>query len=134
MDVLIQSLLGKNDPDTPGKGDLIEISVVSFADERQTGATEYLDWTSSDYTGLMTAINQTTTPSGTNWEDALIYAKEQADIKKQSQPDEDMYVIFLTDGEPTAVYGEKRSGTNGAFHYDNNEGGFEYALTENGGP
>ena len=130
MDVLIKNLLGKNDANTPGKEDLIEISVISFARARCSGNTEYKNWTSSDYTGLMNAINQTSTPSGTNWEDALIYAKEQADAQKRKQPDEDVYVIFLTDGEPTAVYGE----TGGAYHYNNLEGGFEYALTEVGGP
>lgn len=132
MDVLIQDLLAKNDPNTPGKEDLIEISVISFAEDRCSGNTEYTNWTSSDYNGLMAAINQTTTPSGTNWEDALIYAKETADAKKAQQPDEDVYVIFLTDGEPTAVYGEH----DGAQHYISSStgevlrGGFEYALTE----
>ena len=132
MDVLIQNLLGKNDSTTPGKEDLIEISVISFAEDRQSGDTEYTEWTSNDYDGLMEAVNQTNTPSGTNWEDALIYAREQAYIKKQSQPDEDVYVIFLTDGEPTAVYGEH----SGAQHYISSStgqvrrGGFEFALTE----
>ncbi len=130
MDVLIQDLLGKNDPDTPGKKDIIEVSVISFARARCSGNTEYTEWTSDDYDGLMAAVNQTNTPSGTNWEDALIYAKEQAEAKKALQPDEDVYVIFLTDGEPTAVYGEN----GGAYHYNNVEGGFEYALTEAGGP
>lgn len=133
MDVLIQDLLAMNDPDTQGKEDIIEISVISFADQRQSGNTEYTNWTSSDYTGLMNAVNQTNTPSGTNWEDALIYAKQQADFKKAAQPDEDVYVIFLTDGEPTAVYGE----TGNAHHYISSTypyptigGGFEFALTE----
>ncbi|MBR0397118.1 MAG: LPXTG cell wall anchor domain-containing protein [Eubacterium sp.] len=130
MDVLIQNLLAKNDKDTPGKEDLIEISVISFARTRCSGNTEYTNWTSSDYEGVMGAVNQTSTPSGTNWEEALIYAQEQAALKKAAQPDEDVYVIFLTDGEPTAVHGE----TGGAYHYDNQEGGFEYALTEVGGP
>jgi len=81
----------------------------------------------------MGAINQTNTPAGTNWEDALIYAREQAALKKTAQPDEDVYVIFLTDGEPTAVYGEH----DGAQHYNDSwgnavRGGFEYALTETG--
>ena len=65
-------------------------------------------------------------PSGTNWEDALIYAKEVANAKHTAQPDEPVYVIFLTDGEPTAVKGE----TFGAHHYNSTGGGFEFALTE----
>ena len=133
MDALVQNLLAKNDPNKPGKEDLIEISVISFADRRQSGNTEYTNWTSSDYTGLMRAINNDNAPSGTNWEDALIYAKEVADAKKRQQPDEDVYVIFLTDGEPTAIAGE----SGGAKHYISDSdgrtvaGGFEYALTEN---
>ncbi len=133
MDALVQNLLAKNDPNTPGKEDLIEISVISFADRRQSGNTEYTNWTSSDYTGLMRAINNETAPSGTNWEDALIYAREQAALRKAAEPDEDVYVIFLTDGEPTAIAGE----SGGAKHYisESNgrtvDGGFEYALTEN---
>ena len=70
-------------------------------------------WTYSDYTGLMTVVNNTNTPSGTNWEDALMYAKDVADAKKLAQPDEPVFVIFLTDGEPTAVYNEH----GGAHHY-----------------
>lgn len=131
MDVLIKNLLGKNDPDTPGKEDLIEISVISFAEDRQSGNTEYTNWTTNDYDGLMNAVNQTNTPSGTNWEDALIYAKEQAELKKNLQPDEDVYVIFLTDGEPTAVYGEHSGAQHYVDSYGNTiRGGFEYALTE----
>ena len=130
MDVLIKNLLAKNDPNNNDKKDLIEISVISFADKRQSGNTEYTEWTYNDYEGLMQAVNQTDTPSGTNWEDALLYAQKQAAIKKAQQQDEDVYIIFLTDGEPTAVAGE----SGGAWHYNNNEGGFEYALTESGGP
>lgn len=134
MDVLIQNLLAKNDPNTPGKSDIIEISVISFADKRQDGKnTEYTSWASDavqGYTDLMTAINQTNCPSGTNWEDALMYAKEIADQRRTDQPNEDLYVIFLTDGEPTAVAGESGQ----AYHYNSgstvHRGGFEFALTE----
>ena len=90
--------------------------------EKMSEGTEYPKggsangWTSSDYTGLMTVVNNTNTPSGTNWQDALKYAKEVADAKKAAQPDEPVFVIFLTDGEPTAIYGE----SGGAYHYTSN--------------
>ena len=104
--------------------DIIEISVISFADRalgnypRDDGvgrAPNYgteVGW-STDYNTLMAGINVDETPKGTNWEDALRYAKYIADTKHTVQQDEPMFVVFLTDGEPTAVAGE----TGGAHHY-----------------
>ncbi|MBE6723674.1 MAG: LPXTG cell wall anchor domain-containing protein [Ruminococcaceae bacterium] len=103
---------------------IIEVAVSSFADHQLSGNTE-VDW-STDFDALMKGVNQTSTPSGTNWEDALIHAKQKAETMHNTQGDEDVYVIFLTDGEPTAVAGE----TGGAHHYNNEGGGFEFALTE----
>ena len=129
MSILFTDLM-ENNKDENGSytKDIVEISVISFADDRgkMNEGTEYPSggssngWTSSDYTGLMTVVNNTNTPSGTNWQDALKYAKEVADAKKAAQPDEPVFVIFLTDGEPTAVYGE----SGGAHHYNNQGGGF----------
>ena len=124
--------------------DIIEISVISFADRRfdksftrdnhtHTKDETEVDWT-TDYNTLIDdsqtnpkGVMSDYAPSGTNWEDALIYAKEVAEAKHEAQPDEPVYVIFLTDGEPTAIAGE----TGGAKHYNNVDGGFEFALTEN---
>ena len=134
MSILFEDLL-ENNKDGNGNytKDTVEISVISFADDRgkMNEGTEYPrsgsvnGWTSSDYDGLMTVVNNTSTPKGTNWQDALKYAKEVADAKKTAQPDEPVFVIFLTDGEPTAVYGE----SGGAKHYigdngDVHDGGF----------
>ncbi|MBR2189058.1 MAG: hypothetical protein IJ860_06600, partial [Eubacterium sp.] len=134
MSILFKDLL-ENNKDQNGSytKDNVEISVISFADDRgkMSEGTEYPKngsangWTSSDYTGLMEVVNNTNTPSGTNWQDALKYAKEVADAKKVSQPDEPVFVIFLTDGEPTAIYGE----SGGAYHYNNVGGGFVKAYT-----
>ena len=122
MSILFEELM-ENNKDTNGNytKDTVEISVISFADDRgkMSEGTEYPKggstngWTYSDYTGLMTVVNNTNTPSGTNWEDALMYAKDVADAKKLAQPDEPVFVIFLTDGEPTAVYTEH----GGAHHH-----------------
>ena len=134
MSILFRDLL-ENNKDESGSysKDNVEISVISFADDRgkMSEGTEYPKggsangWTSSDYDGLMTVVNNTNTPSGTNWQDALMYAKEVADAKKAAQPNEPVFVIFLTDGEPTAIYGE----SGGAHHYNNVGGGFIAAYT-----
>ena len=125
MSVLFTNLMELNMDDGGNyTKDNVEISVISFADDRgkMNEGTEYPSggatngWTYSDYTGLMTVVNNNNTPSGTNWEDALQYAKEVADAKKAQQPDEPVFVIFLTDGEPTAVAGE----SGGAKHYISN--------------
>ena len=106
--------------------DIIEMSVISFADRalgdypRNDGvgaAPNYgteVGWT-TNYDTLMAGVNVDRAPSGTNWEDALKYAKYIADTKHAAQPDEPVFVIFLTDGEPTAYAGE----TGGAYHYNN---------------
>ena len=134
MSILFKDLLDNNkDENGNYTKDNVEISVISFADDRgkMSEGTEYPrggsanGWTSSDYNGLMTVVNNTKTPSGTNWQDALKYAKEVADAKKAAQPNEPVFVIFLTDGEPTAKYGE----SGGAHHYNNTGGGFIAAYT-----
>lgn len=115
--------------------DIIELSVISFADRalgnypRTDGvgnAPNYgteVGW-STDFHTLMAGVNKDTAPSGTNWEDALRYAKYVADTKHAAQPDEPMFILFLTDGEPTACAGE----TGGAKHYNNVGGGFIVAY------
>ena len=119
--------------------DIIEMSVISFADRalgnypRNDGvgsAPNYgteVDWT-TNYNTLMAGVNKDNAPSGTNWEDALKYAKYIADTKHAAQPDEPVFIVFLTDGEPTAIAGE----TGGAHHYTNQNGtvgeGFEKAY------
>ena len=149
--VLFQSLLDKNDPSTYGEGytaeagtgylldengervldskgqpiritDVMEISLISFGTQANSSRTDTeVDWT-TNYTALENGVNSTFMNRGTNWEDALIYAKTKADAIKATQSDEEVYILFLTDGAPTAVQGEGPyyvSGTEyGARHYD----------------
>ena len=129
LSLLLNQLLSRNGTGTTAEGvsleDIIEVSVISFADQRYAGKDTEIGWT-TDYDRLMTGVNKGTYTSGTNWEDALQYALEAANAKQaeESQAGEEMYIIFLTDGEPTAVHGEK----NGAHHYNNVGGGFVYAY------
>ena len=144
LSILLHDLLAKNGEGTTVDGisleDLIEISVISFARQRgdkETNATSEVDW-STDYDTLMDGVNSGFAPPGTNWEDALRYAMEVANKKMAdpSQSGEDMYIIFLTDGEPTAKTGE----SSGAVHYGNTGGGYivaynaarDYIVNESG--
>ena len=102
--------------------DVVEISVISFGDERfddksWSNETE-IGWQSGrDTSVLMGVVNSNRFTSGTNWEEALQYAYEVISSKKTAEENagntnEDYYVIFLTDGEPTAIEGE----SGGAHH------------------
>lgn len=136
LDKLIYDLLAKNGEGTTDEGvsleDIIEISVISFAKDRmdQNDGTAHLsseqDWSTS-YSDLINAVNDPYAPSGTNWEQALKYAMEEITAKKanQTQAGEDYYLLFLTDGEPTATT-EHHSG---AYYYDgSSHGGFDNAY------
>lgn len=92
-DGIIDKLLANN---TTEISDIIELYGINFG----TGATKAWDW-STDGDAIKTAINDLGTNTGTNWEEALIMAKEAADAKHAVEPDENTYVIFMTDGQPT---------------------------------
>lgn len=96
---IIDNLLKQNVPGDPIKKDIIEVAIVDFGNKGQITQT----WT-TDGTTLKNTINGLTTSQGTNWEEGLRYAKDLADTKKTAQPNEDIYIIFMTDGEPTTHY------------------------------
>nr|MCR5572147.1 VWA domain-containing protein [Candidatus Saccharibacteria bacterium] len=109
-DGIIDELLKQNVAGDSIKSDIIEVAVVSFGmdgEEQQSFTT--------NSTTLKNSINGLTTDSGTNWEEALQVAKSMADTKKAAQPNEDMYIIFLTDGQPsvTATNSTIATGTTG---------------------
>lgn len=78
------------------KSDIVEVAVANF--DTRGYATQGF---TTNATTLKNTINGLTTSRGTNWEEGLQYAKTYADSIKSAQPDEDVYIIFLTDGEPT---------------------------------
>ncbi len=96
---IIDNLLRQNVVGDPVKSDIIEVSIVDFGNKGKVSQ----PWTTDGVT-LKNTINSLTTTSGTNWEEGLRYAKTQADDIKSRQPGEDVYVIFMTDGEPTTHY------------------------------
>ena len=93
---IIDKLLEQNVAGDDEKKDVIEVALVSF----DATAVKVQDF-SYDKATLKSEITNMRTHSGTNWEDGLAKAKEYADAIKASQPDEKVYVIFLTDGQPT---------------------------------
>lgn len=149
---LLTDLMGKNSGE--GNSDNIEISIISFAtyagkDQTYTyvggtnssnwkpewGGTE-VDWTGgTDTTPLLNGVNDPDMARGTNWEEALKYAKEVMDAKKDLDgPEEDYYVIFLTDGGPTAtsysITTHDKSYEWGAYYGSNQHGGCEEAYRQ----
>ena len=97
---IIDNLLRQNVSGDSIKSDIIEVAIVNFGTRGTTAQT----WTTDGDT-LKSTINGLTTSTGTNWEEALSAAKSLADQKKTSQPNEDTYIIFMTDGEPTTHSG-----------------------------
>lgn len=90
---LIDQLTANN---TDENADAVEISLVNFASEVK-GTTNW----STDKDTLDNAVNAYTADGGTNWEAALKKAQELADAKHKAQPDEETYIIFVSDGNPT---------------------------------
>ncbi len=94
---LADSLLSYNTASNP---DTVEMAFVSFNDMASSGNSG--NWTTSASTAENVIRGYTyQNNTGTNWEDALIDAKALADAKHTAQPDEQMFIIFLTDGNPT---------------------------------
>ena len=95
---IIDKLLANN---TNEITDIIELYGINFG----TGATKTWDW-STNSSSIKSAINGLTTNSGTNWEEALRLAKDAAAAKHAAEPDDNTYVILLTDGQPTTHYND----------------------------
>ena len=102
---VIQQLLSNNKPDKP---DIIDISVVSFdihAHDVLVDDNNQVIYYSHDYATIYDGISGVGVDHGTNWEEGLIKGLDYANFLKEQFPTEDVYVIFLTDGEPTARQG-----------------------------
>lgn len=100
---IIDQLLAKNTAQYP---DIVEIAIATFG--REGGIAQTATY---NKTTLKNTINGLGYTSGTNWEEGLEQAKALADTFKSSQPDEDVYVIFMTDGQPTTWHNQYRVST-----------------------
>ena len=113
---LISFASGRTDHDKANgfkrNGNTVDTRGTTFDNTESGWGTDY-----SDDSTLKNAVTDKSVAKGTNWEEAMEYAKEIADAKKAAQPDETVYVIFLTDGEPTDINGDNGN----AQYYQNNE-------------
>lgn len=121
---MVSSLLSHNDSTKENQSDVVEISFITFASTASLRVSK-----STNVNTLNTIIDSNrqdgvwykagyiyknsnnpnyqpygydTYASNTNWQWALSLAQREAASYKNSQPNEDTYVIFLTDGEATA--------------------------------
>lgn len=93
---IIDNLLQQNVVGDQNKSDIIEVAIANFGTRGSTAQNF-----TTDKATLKSTINELTNSQGTNWEEGLMRAQELATSIKASQPAEDVYVIFMTDGEPT---------------------------------
>lgn len=99
-DGIIDKLLAKNG-NTAETADIIELYGINF----DAGATKAWDWSTNGAT-IKEAVRKLSTDRGTNWEEALSLAKAAADAKREAEPNDNTYVILLTDGQPTTHYND----------------------------
>lgn len=109
---IIDSLLEQNVAGDAVKSDIIEVAIANFGTRGSTAQT----FTTSA-SSLKSTVNGLTNSQGTNWEEGLMRAQELAASIKTSQPNEEVYVIFLTDGEPTTHNNSYNVNTNYATEW-----------------
>ena len=113
---LAEDLLSYN---TAANPDTVEMAFVSFNDMASPGNNS--QWTTSASTAETVIRGYTyQNNTGTNWEDALIDAKTLADAKHSAQPDEQMFIIFLTDGNPTRYVNNAGNQAGNGYETDEN--------------
>lgn len=98
---LITSLAANN---KSADDDTVEISFMSFATRAHTSATYHNQWyKGNDMSGLVSEAMKVSKPSsdtgGTNWDDAL--EKAQTVAAGKAAQNEETYIVFVSDGNPT---------------------------------
>lgn len=110
---MVEELLGYNEIEG-NDSDTVEVALVTFnKTASKITFSNNTNWTTS-YSMFQDRI-PTSATEGTNWEDALIKAKEIADAKKNSGDNDQTYIIFVTDGNPSyymsGIYNNNVDGT-----------------------
>ncbi len=98
---LIDTLASQN---TAANPDVIEMSLITFESNghyNTPGSATANNWVSGTATSLKNTVNNLDANGGTNWDDALYRANALAAAKAAAQPDEKVYIVFFSDGEPT---------------------------------
>ena len=91
-----ETLLGLNTEENP---DLVEMGLITFSDKAETekfGYSYNSDTTTTSLSQFENKVTSLSAEGGTNWEDALVAAKNFDFIDKDKT-----YVIFVSDGNPT---------------------------------
>lgn len=89
-------LLDKNTTEHP---DSVELAMISFDGD----VVNELDWVKAknEFSSCVDSSSHLKMHRGTDWEDALQKALEIADDKKEKEPDQPVFIVFFTDGEPS---------------------------------
>ena len=119
---LVSALLENNDPSDPELADVMEISIIEFARLQDSGVR--LSKSSSE-SALYACIDGFTDSGandnyGTNWQQGLTLAKNEADTVYASPEGENTAIIFLTDGMPTYYMNGSSQAGNGYESNANN--------------
>ncbi|MBQ9825990.1 MAG: Cna B-type domain-containing protein [Firmicutes bacterium] len=98
---LIDTLASQN---TTANPDTIEMSLITFASDgayNTPNSATANNWVSGTATTLKTTVSNLNATGGTNWDDALYRANALAAAKATAQPNEKVFIVFFSDGEPT---------------------------------
>ena len=110
-ELLLSNTMTGKDPDT------VEISMISF----DGGVVDEIGWT-KDYDAFKNKVdNSLKLHRGTDWEDALQRAYEIGLAKQAAEPDQQVFVVFFTDGEASQYTNFHGKGT-----YNNNNANPDY--------
>lgn len=115
-------LLDKN---TPGEEDpSVEVTMISFdgnvTNEITNNNNEPIWIDDKDtFTGTVRSSTHLVPTNGTDWEDGLKRALVLANAKKEEEPDQPVFIVFFTDGEPSQYTNFQGQGSDGYYHYYN---------------
>ena len=108
----VSTLLSQN---STKNTDVVEVALMTFSTTSQfvtPSSATATGWISgSNTTSIDNAVDSIQPVGGTNWDMALYNAISLASAKKTAQPNEEVYVIFFSDGEPTLHNGNASSAT-----------------------
>ncbi|MCR5009871.1 MAG: VWA domain-containing protein, partial [Clostridia bacterium] len=122
---LIDTLASQN---TTANPDTIEMSLITFASSgayNTPNSATANNWVSGTATALKTTVSNLNATGGTNWDDALYRANALAAAKATAQPNEKVFIVFFSDGEPTFsnTNNDNDSPTSHNHGNNNNNGG-----------
>ncbi len=114
--------------------DTIEMALITFASSgsyNTPNSAQANNWVSGNGQSLKTTVSNLDANGGTNWDDALYRANALATAKANAQPNEKVYIVFFSDGEPTFSNSNSNSDSpTNHTHQNNNNNGSGGTSTE----